>query len=80
LSTGEVGVVYAVNPGEENFFSPKVVLMLDSDYEFYDKKVILDLSDSLQKKKRRIVETVDPFLYGLNPMFSFFDAKGIELD
>ncbi len=80
LSTGEIAVVYSVNPGEKNFFSPKVVPMLDANFEFYDKKIVLDLSDSLQKKKRRIIETVDPFVYGLNPMFSFFDAEGVELD
>jgi len=80
LSTGEIAVVYSINPGEKSFFSPKVVPMLDPDYEFYDKKVVLDLSDSLQKKKRRIIETVDPFVYGLNPMFSFFNAEGVELD
>ncbi len=80
LSTGEIAVVYSINPGEKDFFSPKVIPMLDPNFEFYDKKVVLDLSDSLQKKKRRIIETVDPFVYGLNPMFSFFNAEGVELD
>ena len=80
LSTGEIAVVYALNYGEDNFLRPKVVPMLDANFEFYDKKVVLDLSDSLQRKKRRIVKTVDPVVYGLNPMFSFFDAQGIELE
>lgn len=77
LSTGEVAVVYSTFEDEKKMFTPKVIPIIDSNFEFFDKKQILDLSDPLQKKKRQIKKAVDPYVYGINPMFSFFDAKEI---
>ncbi len=80
LNTGEIAIVYSVYHDEDRFFTPTIIPVLDSNFDFFDKKVILDLSDPLQKKKRKIVKAVDPYLYGLNPMFSFVDAEGVVLD
>ena len=80
LTTGEIAIVYNVYHDEERFFTPEIIPLLDADFEYYDKRVILDLSDPLQKRKRKIVKAVDPHIYGLNPMFSFIDAAEVTLD
>ncbi|MBN2694803.1 hypothetical protein JXR93_09095 [bacterium] len=79
LSTGEVAIVYDTHSDPKKMFSPKIIPILSPNYEFYDKKQVLDLSDPLQKNKRRVVKQIDPFVYGLNPMFSFFDIKDADI-
>ncbi len=80
LSTGEIAIVYDIHSDPKKMFTPKVIPILTPNYEFYDKKQIFDLSDPLQKNKRKIVKQIDPYIYGLNPMFSFFDIKNLDIN
>lgn len=64
LSTGEVAVVAASNPG--NRLKPRVILILDADKRPYPAKELVDLGAEAPGS-REIKRALEPGTYGVNP-------------